>query len=256
MNNFILQIQNLNKSFGGLNAIKNLSFNVSKGLVKAVIGPNGAGKTTLFNLISGSLEADSGNIFFDSNLITGLKPYKIAEIGVSRTFQTTKLFGHMTVLENIMVGRHIKTKSGFLASILNFPSVQKEERALRKQSKEILGLFDISDLSDEYAQNLSFGKQRLVEFARACAMEPKLLLLDEPAAGLNIRETEEIARLILKIRDWGITVLLVEHDMSMVMDISDEIVVLNQGAYLAEGSPPEIQKNTEVIKVYLGDDDA
>jgi len=256
MNNFILKIKNLNKSFGGLKAVKDVSFNVSKGLIKAVIGPNGAGKTTLFNLISGNLEADSGEIIYDSNFITGLKPYKIAEIGISRTFQTTKLFGHMTVLENIMVGRHIKTRSGFLASILNLPSAQKEEKAIIKKSEKILDIFNIGDVSNEYAQNLSFGKQRLVEFARAYAMEPKLILLDEPAAGLNIHETEEIAQLILKIRDWGITVLLVEHDMSMVMDISDEIVVLNQGTYFAEGSPQEIQNDTEVIKVYLGEDNA
>ncbi len=256
MKELLLEIKRLDRFFGGLQAVRDVSFSVLKGMVKAIIGPNGAGKTTLFNLISGYLKPHSGSIIFREQSITGCKPHRIAELGISRTFQTTKLFLQMTVLENVMVGRHTKTNSEFLSALLNLPRTWREEKQIKEKAVEILEILSLTDIKDEYAANLSFGQQRWVEFARALALEPELLLLDEPAAGLNIYETQEIADLILKIREWGITILLVEHDISMVMDISDEIIVLNYGQKFAEGKPEDIQKNPEVITIYLGEDNA
>ncbi|KPJ99656.1 MAG: leucine/isoleucine/valine transporter ATP-binding subunit [Desulfobacterales bacterium SG8_35] len=250
----LLEIQNLNRRFGGLHAVNNVSFNVEQGMIKAVIGPNGAGKTTLFNLIAGNLPANSGKIFFDNARINGRKPYQIAERGVSRTYQNIKLFHGMTALENVMVGRHIRSRAGFMAGMLNLPWTWPEENEVREKAMEYLDLLGAADCADTEIGNLSFGQQRGVEFARALAMEPTLLLLDEPAAGLNIYETAEIGRLISKIRDSGITILLVEHDMSLVMDISDEIVVLSFGEKIAEDLPHKIQQNEEVIRIYLGDE--
>lgn len=252
----LLEISNLSRSFGGLKAVNDVSFAVQAGLIKSVIGPNGAGKTTLFNLISGMLPSDSGVVRQNGREITRLRPHKIAELGICRTFQTTKLFSRMTVLENVMVGRHPRTKAGFLSGVLNLPWTWKEERGIRERSFELLDSLGIADEAEELASNLPFGKQRRLEIARALATEPLLLLLDEPAAGLNIYETKEMADLVLKIRKWGITVLLVEHDMSLVMDISDEIVVLNYGSKVAEGRPEEIQRDPEVIRIYLGGDHA
>ncbi len=249
----LLKVEELNRYFGGLHAVNNVSFNVKKGQIKAIIGPNGAGKTTLFNLISGSLKASSGKTFFNDHLITGYKPYQIANKGITRTFQNVQLFPHLTVLENVMIGRHIKSRAGFFAGMLNLPFTWKEEKNIKDKSLNLLELLSLYTLKDEESANLPFGKQRLVEFARALATEPELLLLDEPAAGLNIHETEELADQIIKIKDMGITILLVEHDMSLVMNISDEIVVLNYGEKIAEGPPKIIQKNRKVIKIYLGE---
>lgn len=242
----------MSRSFGGLKAVNDVSFSVQPGLIKSVIGPNGAGKTTLFNLISGMLTADSGVVRQNGKEITRLQPHRITEMGICRTFQTTKLFSRMTVLENVMVGRHPRTKAGFLSGVLNLPWTWKEEREIRERSFELLDSLGLTDTAEDLASNLPFGKQRRLEIARALATEPSLLLLDEPAAGLNIYETREMADLVLKIRKWGITVLLVEHDMSLVMDISDEIVVLNYGSKVAEGRPEEIQRDSEVIRIYLG----
>lgn len=242
----------MSRSFGGLKAVNDVSFSVQPGLIKSVIGPNGAGKTTLFNLISGMLTADSGVVRQNGKEITRLQPHRITEMGICRTFQTTKLFSRMTVLENVMVGRHPRTKAGFLSGVLNLPWTWKEEREIRERSFELLDSLGLTDTAEDLASNLPFGKQRRLEIARALATEPSLLLLDEPAAGLNIYETREMADLVLKIRKWGITVLLVEHDMSLVMDISDEIVVLNYGSKVAEGRPEEIQRDPEVIRIYLG----
>ena len=252
----LLEVEKLNRRFGGLHAVRDLSFSVPEGSIKALIGPNGAGKTTVFNLIAGSLEPDGGCVKFRGRTITGARPYRIASLGIARTFQTTRLFPRMTVLENVMVGRHSRTRSGFLASLFRTPSTFREEKEIRETAWDILARLELTGHAGERAGNLPFGLQRLVEFARALATEPKLLLLDEPAAGLNIYETDELARLIQRIRRWGITVLLVEHDMSLVMDISDEVIVLNRGRRIAEGKPRAIQKNPEVIRVYLGDDDA
>ena len=225
MENILIEARNLNRHFGGLRAVNNVSFTVPRGIIKAVIGPNGAGKTTLFNLISGKIKPSSGSVSLDNHLITGLPEYKIAEKGISRTFQTTKLFSTMTVLENVMIGRHVKTRSGFLGSIFKFPSTLREEKEIREQSHAILSSLGLDSLSEEEAGNLPFGKQRIVEIARALATEPLALLLDEPAAGLNIYETEELGNLILSIKEKGITVLIVEHDISLIMNISDQVLV-------------------------------
>lgn len=250
----ILEINNLDKSFGGLQAVQGVSFSVQENSIKAVIGPNGAGKTTLFNLISGTLPLDAGTTTFHDQEIQGLQPYQIATLGIARTYQNIKLFPGMTALENVMVGRHPQSQAGFMAGMFNLPAARTEEKAIRQKAMELLELLEIGELADTDATSLAFGQQRGVEFARALAAEPSLLLLDEPAAGLNMNETAEVARLITKIRDLGITVLLVEHDMSLVMDISDEIVVLSFGQKIAEDIPAAIQQNKEVIKIYLGDD--
>ncbi|MBI4792843.1 MAG: ABC transporter ATP-binding protein [Deltaproteobacteria bacterium] len=252
----LLDIKDVKKQFGGLQAVSEVSFAVEKGMIKAVIGPNGAGKTTLFNLISGNLPLTSGAIFFEDKPIHGLQPYQIAQRGISRTFQNIKLFPGMTAVENVMIGRHTRSRAGFLAGMFHLPAARREEREIREKSLALLELLEISQFADVEATSLAFGQQRAVEFARALASEPTILLLDEPAAGLNIYETAEIARLITKIRDQGITVLLVEHDMSLVMDISDEIVVLSFGQKIAEDVPGAIQQNQEVIQIYLGTADA
>ena len=256
MTDFLLEIRKLSRSFGGLKAVNDVSFTVRAGSIKSVIGPNGAGKTTLFNLISGMLPCDSGSILQNGREITGFQPHRIAALGLSRTFQTTRLFSRMTVLENVMVGRHTRTRAGFLSGVLSLPWTWREEREIRERSMELLDTLGLADAAAELASNLPFGRQRLLEIARALATEPSLLLLDEPAAGLNIYETREMADLVLKIRGWGITVLLVEHDMSLVMDISDQIVVLNYGRKVAEGAPAAIQRDPEVIRIYLGGDHA
>ncbi len=252
----LLETKGLNRFFGGLHAVRDVSFTVQPGMIKAVIGPNGAGKTTLFNLIAGTIQPHGGEVTFQGRPITGRKPHVVACRGIARTFQTTRLFPHMSVLENVMVGRHPRTRSGFIAAMLNLPRTWREERESRAKALAILEDLNLLEYAAETAANLSFGRQRLVEFARALATEPQLLLLDEPAAGLNIYETQALARLILKIRDRGITCLVVEHDMSLVMNISDEVVVLDQGQKIAEGPPRAIQRNAEVIRVYLGEDHA
>ncbi len=251
----MLELKQVNKSFGGLQAVQDVSFGVQPGMIKAVIGPNGAGKTTLFNLIAGNLSVSSGSILFQGREIQGSKPHRIAALGMARTFQNINLFHGMTALESVMVGRHVRSRAGFLAGMLHLPSTWREERLIRDRSMELLDFLDIAEFAHVEATSLAFGQQRAVEMARALATEPKLLLLDEPAAGLNIYETAEVARLITKIRDMGITVLLVEHDMSLVMDISDEIVVLSFGRKIAEDIPTAIQQNPEVIKIYLGEDE-
>lgn len=251
----MLKLQSVHKNFGGLHAVNDVSFRVGPGTIKAIIGPNGAGKTTLFNLIAGVLAPTSGTITFKGKEIQGLKPNRIAALGMSRTFQNIKLFHGMTTLENVMVGRHIRSRSGFLAGMCNLPRTWREERSIRDKSMHLLQELGLADHADVAATSLAFGQQRAVEMARALAVEPELLLLDEPAAGLNIYETAEVARLIGRIRDMGITVLLVEHDMSLVMDISDEIIVLSFGEKIAEDRPEAIQRHPEVIKIYLGEEE-
>ena len=249
----ILQVQQLSKRFGGLQAVDGVSFGLQKGAIKAVIGPNGAGKTTLFNLIAGMLAPSAGKVSFNGQEIQGMRPFRVAGLGIARTFQNIKMFAGMTALENVMVGRHVRSRSGFFASMLHTSGCRREEKAIRGKSLELLDFLGIADCAETLATNLAFGQQRAVELARALALEPALLLLDEPAAGLNIYETAEIGRLIVRIRELGVTVLLVEHDMSLVMDISDEIVVLSFGRKIAEDIPTVIQRDPEVIKVYLGE---
>ena len=253
MSNILLETRGLHRSFGGVQAVRDVSFRVPAGVIKAVIGPNGAGKTTLFNLIAGTLTPQRGEVVFRGRSITGRKPHTIAALGIARTFQTTKLFPHMTVLENVMMGRHTRTRSGFLAAMLNLPGTWREQRHTEEKARAILDDLGLVAHVGATACNLPFGCQRLVEFARALATEPALLLLDEPAAGLNIYETQELSKLILKIRDTGVTCLIVEHDMSLVMNISDDVAVLDQGRKIAEGPPRAIQRDPEVIRVYLGD---
>jgi len=252
----LLSIQDLSKRFGGLQAVENVSFVVTHGVIKALIGPNGAGKTTLFNLISGVLRPDSGSITFDGRTVQGLRPHQIAARGIARTFQHIRLFPKMTALENIMIGRYLHSRAGFISGMLNLPFTRREQNTVAVKSREMMDFLGIADLADAEATSLAYGQQRIVELGRALACEPKLLLLDEPAAGLNMRETVEMSSLIGRIRDLGITVFLVEHDMSLVMNISDEILVLSYGQKIADDKPLAIQKNTEVIKVYLGEDSA
>jgi branched-chain amino acid transport system ATP-binding protein len=250
----LLEIQHLNRRFGGLHAVNDVSFCVEAGTIKGLIGPNGAGKTTLFNLISGANKPDSGTVLFDSSPIHELSPHAIAQRGILRTFQNIKLFAKMTVLENVMVGRHVRSRSTMAHGMFRLPSAAREDKKIRDHSYEMLDMLGIRRLADADAGSLAFGQQRHVELARALAGEPRLLLLDEPAAGLNIQETARLGETIRSIRGLGVTILLVEHDMSLVMTVSDEINVLSFGKMIAEGKPSEIQKDPEVVRVYLGDD--
>lgn len=252
----MLKIDGVWKTFGGITALMDVSFNVEKQEIKAVIGPNGAGKTTLFNVISGVYRPDRGNVIFNEKKINNLGPVKIARLGISRTFQNVELYGHMTVLENVMVGRYAKTKSGFLSCGFRLPSMVREEKEIRKISEELLEYVGLYDKKDFLAGELPIGSQRILEIARALATEPKLIMFDEPASGLNDAETKELSAFIKRLRDEKrLTVILVEHDMGLVMDISDNIVVLNFGEKLAEGTPEEIRNNKLVIDAYLGEEE-
>jgi len=252
----LLSVRGLSKRFGGIHAVDDVSFDVPQGAIMALIGPNGAGKTTLFHLVSGFLPPDRGSVVFDGADVLGLMPHQIAARGMARTFQQIRLFPKMSVLENILVGRHLHSRGGFLACMLHLPFTRREERGVREAGREILTFLGLSTQADAEAVRLSYGQQRMVELGRALACEPKILLLDEPAAGLNIRETAEMGKLISRIRDRGVTVFLVEHDMSLVMDISDEIIVLSYGQKIAENIPSAIQQDPDVIRIYLGEGDA
>ncbi len=254
MAEIILEVQNLRKFFGGLRAIDQLDFVVAKGKIKSIIGPNGAGKTTLFNLLTGIIPPTAGTVLFAGKTLNGLKPHVIARLGIGRTFQNLELFGNMTVLENVMVGRHLRTKAGIFSTALRLPQMRQEEKEAKRQALAELHFMGLADKANFLATALPLGEQRLLEIARALATAPRLLLLDEPAAGLNMRETTKLAETIFRIRERGITVLLVEHDMSLVMEVSDEILVLNYGRKVAEGPPREIQRHPEVIAAYLGEE--
>jgi branched-chain amino acid transport system ATP-binding protein len=250
----MLRLAGIAKRFGGLTALQGISFTVAKGSITGIIGPNGAGKTTLFNVATGIYPPSEGAVLLDGKDISALPPEKRAGLGLVRTFQNIELFGKMTVLENVMVGLHTQSSSGLFSCAFRMPWQMSEERRIREKSREWLAFAGIAEIEDVEAGTLSFGKGRLLEIARAMALEPKLLLMDEPAAGLNSQETAELAELIKRIRDLGVTVALVEHDMDLVMDICDALVVLNLGTMLAEGTPREIQDNQAVVTAYLGDE--
>jgi branched-chain amino acid transport system ATP-binding protein len=250
----ILVADKVTMRFGGLVANKDIDFTIPRGSIVSLIGPNGAGKTTFFNQLTGMLEPTSGDIAFNGESIVGLTPHAIVERGMGRTFQNIRLFGAMTVLNNVMVGAHTRMKSGWWASLLKLPAVRVEEEAIRARARELLDLVSLSRrYEDDAAKNLPYGDQRRLELARALASEPKLLLLDEPTAGMNPGETAQMTALIKRLRDeLDLTVLLIEHDMKVVMGISERITVLDHGELLAEGTPEEIRSNPSVVEAYLG----
>ncbi len=249
----LLKVDNLTKRFGGLEAVKDVGFQVEEGQIFAIIGPNGAGKTTLFNLFTGLLGFTSGNVHFKDNELRNLPPHQITTLGICRTFQNICLFTNMTVLENVIVGFHCRTRTGLLGALVNTRAARGEWKKVSEDACQLLDVFKLLPVKDELASNLPYGQQRRLEIARALASSPELLLLDEPAAGLNIAETGIMMEQISWLRsEMGKTILLIEHDMHLVMGISDQIVVLDHGRKIAEGKPNEIQANEQVIEAYLG----
>lgn len=254
-NEILLKAEDLCLSFGGLMATNHVSMHVKTGSITALIGPNGAGKTTLFNQFTGVYKPDDGQIWFQNQRIDGLKPYQICECGISRTYQVINLFNRMSVEDNVMVGMHTLLKSGVFPSILKTNRKTKEDAAAREKAHELMVFAEIEDSAGQLAGELPYGKQRLLEIIRGMASNPKLLLLDEPAAGMNSAEKESLNNLIRRIVDRGISILIVEHDMKLIMDIADEIFVIESGKNLASGTPLEIQNNEDVIQAYLGGND-
>ena len=248
----LLEVRKVSMIFGGLAALKDVDFRLEEGEILGLIGPNGAGKTTLFNVVTSFLNPSAGEIFFSGEKISGLRTHEITNLGISRTFQNIRLFDQMTVEENVMVGRHTRSRAGVWNSVWRTGFQKKEEARIREKTEELLDLVGLQGYNQSPASSLPYGYQRRVEIARALAGEPRLILLDEPVAGMNDSETEEMARLIKKILDFGITILLIEHDMSMVMKVCDRLVVLNFGEKIAEGGAQEIQNNPQVIEAYLG----
>lgn len=248
----MIDVKGLDKEFGGVHAIEGLEFSVEQGQIYSVIGPNGAGKTTLFNLITGFYTPTRGEITLNGESVVGMDPNRLAERGMCRTFQQMQVCMNMTALENVMLGRHLKIRSNLLTSMFRLPSLLREERACRERSKELMEFVGCGEYINTEASAMSYGALKRLEIARALAADPKILLLDEPAAGLNGTETAELEELIRKVAEQGVTVMLVEHDMKLVMGISDRLLVINYGRKLAEGTPEEIRNNPDVIAAYLG----
>jgi len=253
--NAVLSLQNLLKTFGGLSAVSGVSFDVEENAIVGLIGPNGAGKTTVFNLITGNYRPNSGTIRFEGRDITGMPTHKIVQLGIARTFQTIRLFQEMSVLENALSGCHCRMRSGLFSSMFHTPRQRAEERRAVQRAMRELAFVGLGSQYGNLAKNLSYGNQRLLEIARALCTEPSFLILDEPAGGMNTQETQDLMELIRSIRNRGITVLLIEHDMSLVMELCEKLVVLEYGAVIAEGDPEEIKTNPQVIEAYLGADD-
>jgi branched-chain amino acid transport system ATP-binding protein len=248
----LLQVENVGKHFGGVQALTDVSFSIPAGEIYGLIGPNGAGKTTLFNLITGFIASDSGRITLDGRPLTGLKPNAIAALGIARTFQNIRLFANLSALENVMIGRHARTRAGVAAAIFRTAAQRAEEAAIETRALELLDYVGIAARANALARNLSYGDQRRLEIARALATEPRLLALDEPAAGMNATETRALSKLFERIRGDGVTLFLIEHDMHLVMALCDRVLVLDFGRRIAEASPHQVQHDPAVVAAYLG----